>query len=118
MTIRFIQVGVGVRGTHWAQVIRDDPRATVAAYVDVRLDIARQKARDWGQPDTPCFATLAEALNSVASEAVLLVTPPEGHFEQTMLAFEHGRHVLCEKPPAMNVGQAKEMAAEAEKQGE
>ena len=117
MTTRFIQVGVGVRGTHWARVIQDDPRATVAAYVDLRLDVARQKATAWGQPDTPCYASLDEALNSVACEAVLLVTPPEGHFEQTMLAFEHGRHVLCEKPLVEEMDEAIELVRQAENRG-
>jgi predicted dehydrogenase len=118
MTIlRFIQVGVGVRGTHWARVIREDPRATVVAYVDLRLDVAQQKAVEWGQPDVPCYTDLAEALGSIEADAVLLVTPPEGHFEQTMLAFEHGHHVLCEKPLVEEVGQAIELVRQAEKYG-
>lgn len=117
MTIRFIQVGVGVRGTHWSRVIREDPRATVAAYVDLRLDVARQKAAEWGRTDVPCFADLAEALESTEADAVLLVTPPEGHFEQTMLAFEHGCHVLCEKPLVEEMGEAIELVRQAENYG-
>jgi predicted dehydrogenase len=117
MTIRFIQVGVGVRGTHWAQVIRADPQAVVAAYVDLRLDVAQQKAVKWGQPDVPCFTDLAEALDSIEADAVLLVTPPAGHFEQTMLAFEHGYHVLCEKPLVEEMSEAIELVRQAKNRG-
>jgi predicted dehydrogenase len=115
MTIRIIQVGVGVRGAHWARVISQDDRATVVAYVDLRLEVARQKAIEWGQPETPCFANLAEALAAVECDAVLLVTPPEGHFEQTMLAFEHSCHVLCEKPLVETLAEAIELVGQAER---
>ena len=114
MTVRFIQVGVGVRGTHWARVIRDDSRATVVAYVDLRLDIARQKAAEWHQANVPCFADLSEALETVEADAVLLVTPPGGHFDQTMLAFGRGCHVLCEKPLVEKMDEAIELVRQAE----
>lgn len=117
MTIRFIQAGVGVRGAHWARVMRKDPRVTVVAYVDVRLEVAHQKAVEWGHPETPCFADLGEALKIVECDAVLLVTPPEGHFAQTMLAFEHGRHVLCEKPLVEELAEAIELVRQAENRG-
>ncbi len=115
MTIRFIQAGLGVRGAHWARVIQENPQAAVAAYVDVRLEAARQKAAEWGQPDIPCFADLAEALKAVECDAVLLVTPPEGHFQQTLLAFERGRHVLCEKPLVEELAEAIELVGQAER---
>lgn len=117
MTISFIQVGLGVRGIHWARVIRENPQAVVAAYVDLRLDVAHQKALEWGQPDVPCFADLAEALDSTEADAVLLATPPAGHFEQTMLAFEHGHHVLCEKPLVEKIDEALELVRQAEQRG-
>ena len=117
MTVRFIQVGVGVRGTHWARVIQDDPHTVVAAYVDLRLDVAQQKAAEWGQPDVPCFTDLAQALASIEVDAVLLVTPPEGHFEQAMLAFKHGCHVLCEKPLVEEMSEAIDLVRQAENYG-
>jgi predicted dehydrogenase len=117
MSVRFTQVGIGVRGTHWAKVIRDEPRAEVVAYVDLRVDKARKKAREWGQETVPCFANLSEALKSVDSDAVLLVTPPEGHREQASVAFEHDRHVLCEKPLAEELGEAIEIVRQAERHG-
>jgi predicted dehydrogenase len=114
MTIRFIQVGVGVRGAQWARVIRENPQTTIAAYVDIRLEDARQKAAAWGQPEIPCFADLGEALQAVECDAVLLVTPPEGHYQQTLLAFAHACHVLCEKPLVETLAEAIELVGQAE----
>lgn len=46
-------------------------------------------------------------------DLVCITTPPNLHREMTLFAIEHGKHVLCEKPMAMNVAEAEEMAAAA-----
>lgn len=46
---------------------------------------------------------------------VCVTSPPLLHYEQTMYALEQGKHVLCEKPFAMNAKQAEEMLALAKK---
>ncbi len=46
-------------------------------------------------------------------DLVCVTTPPVHHSEMTLFALEHGKHVLCEKPMAMNVVEAEEMAAAA-----
>ena len=50
-------------------------------------------------------------------DLVCITTPPVLHKEMTLLAFEHGKHVLCEKPMAMNVAEAAEMTEAARSAG-
>jgi predicted dehydrogenase len=47
-------------------------------------------------------------------DVVVLVTPTALHHPMAMAAIQAGMHVLCEKPLALNVTQAREMAARAD----
>lgn len=50
-------------------------------------------------------------------DLVCITTPPNLHREMVLFAIEHGKHILAEKPMAMNVAEAEEMTAAAEKAG-
>jgi predicted dehydrogenase len=50
-------------------------------------------------------------------EAVYVATPTHLHHEHVLLAVRAGKHVLCEKPLALNVVQAEEMVAAARQAG-
>jgi len=50
-------------------------------------------------------------------DLVCITTPPDLHREMAVFAAEHGKHILCEKPMAMNASEAAEMTAVAEKAG-
>ena len=50
-------------------------------------------------------------------EAVYVATPHPFHRPNTVLALEAGKHVLCEKPLAVNAGEATEMVRVAREKG-
>ncbi len=49
--------------------------------------------------------------------AVIIATPNVHHAPAALLAVQHGKHVLCEKPLALNQADARAMADAAEKAG-
>jgi predicted dehydrogenase len=49
--------------------------------------------------------------------AVSIITPPGAHHALAVAALRAGKHVLCEKPFALDAGQAREMLGAAEKSG-
>jgi predicted dehydrogenase len=49
-------------------------------------------------------------------ELVIVATPPDSHKDLTLLALNHGSHVLCEKPFMRSVAEADEVIAAAEQQ--
>jgi len=49
---------------------------------------------------------------------VSIVTPPHTHKEIAIAALEAGKHVLCEKPMALNVGETTDMVTAAQRHNE
>lgn len=64
-----------------------------------------------------CFASREELCASPEVDAVFITSPDAMHLADALLAIEHGKAVLCEKPLAMNAGEATEMARAAEAAG-
>ena len=56
-----------------------------------------------------------EVIESPLIDIVDISTPNDSHAEIAIAAAQHGKHVLCEKPLAMNVKQAQAMFAAAQK---
>lgn len=72
---------------------------------------ARENAREYAIPHV--FETPLALCASPEIDAVFVVSPDALHLEHVLLAARHGKHVLCEKPLAMNVGEAERMQAAA-----
>lgn len=68
-------------------------------------------------PGVAHFGSLAELLaQGPAVDAVAFCTPPQGRYELVRQALAAGKHVLVEKPPCANVGEASELVALAARQ--
>ena len=50
-------------------------------------------------------------------DAVIVATPNRFHRDIVVAAAESGRHVLCEKPLALNVAEAEDMLAAVDRAG-
>jgi len=74
-----------------------------------------QKAEAY--PGVKAWARLEEALQDDKVDAVYVASPVFLHAEQTIAALRAGKHVVCEKPVAMNYAEASTMVAEAERAG-
>ena len=107
---------VGVLGTGWgARVSVPAFRAAgwaVAGLWSRRPERAAAEAARLGIP----FAThdADELINCPEIDAVAIHTPPHMHLELCRAAFAAGKHVLCDKPFATNVADARVLAAAAE----
>jgi len=66
---------------------------------------------------TQAFTTLEEALADQQVQAVYVGTPVFLHAPQAISSLRAGKHVLCEKPMAMNETEARRMLAAAEESG-
>jgi len=80
-------------------------------------DVGRAKAyaAEHGIPGV--CGSYAELVGRDDVDVVYNALPPSGHLEWTIAALEAGKAVLCEKPFAMDAGQAKTMVDAAERTG-
>ena len=58
-----------------------------------------------------------QALDDPSVDAVVVATPSEQHCEIVVAAAQAGKHILCEKPMAMNTAECDAMLAAVEKAG-
>ena len=61
--------------------------------------------------------TIAELINRADVDLVDVCTPPDSHLAITMAALDAGKHVLCEKPIALDARQAEELRDRASELG-
>ena len=110
-------LGMGAMGTaHLNMLTKSDPvpRLRVTAVSDTdpkKLDKAVAAAGH----DVEGFADPEELMKSGEVDAVLIATPHYLHPPLAIGAFDHGLHVLSEKPAGVHTKQVKQMNAAAER---
>jgi predicted dehydrogenase len=63
------------------------------------------------------YSSHAELLRECDVDIISIAAPPFTHYEAVLAALAAGKHVICEKPFALNVAQAEEMLAAAGRAG-
>lgn len=104
MTVRILQVGVGIRGGHWAEIVRDHPDTECVGFVDPDPKAA-EKVRRLGGP-ARVYPDLDAALGAVQADAALIVSPSALHADHAIRALDAGLAVMLEKPFALTVPDA------------
>ena len=114
------KVLVGVIGAGFGQVghipgFKACSDAEVVAICDKVQGIAAGAAQKFDIPYV--FTDYREMVQMEELDLVSVATPPYLHHPMVMAALEAGKHVLCEKPMALDAAEAREMYQKAEKAG-
>lgn len=107
-------VGAGGIAQSYVRVFEEISGARITAVADVRPRVANALAEAVRGTAYPSHRALLEDSDV---DAILVCTPPSTHPEIVLQGIEHGRHVLCEKPLAIDVASARAMVAAAEDAG-
>ncbi len=89
------------------RAIQAAPSAELVAIASRDREKAAAWAKEFGIPRF--FGSYEEAVAHEGIEAVYIPLPNELHRPWTIRAAEGGKHVLCDKPLALNAGEAEEM---------
>jgi len=110
--VNWLVVGIGdIARKRVIPAIGSEARSRLYAVLtrDVRKAEAYQGVR--------AFTELGKALSDPAIDAVYVASPVALHAEQTVASLGARKHVLCEKPVAMNFAQAEAMADASRQSG-
>ena len=94
-----------------APALRDLESCDFVGVARERSDLAAAFAREFGARKH--YANWQDLLNDREVEAVYIATPVDLHARQTAAAAAAGKHVLCEKPMALNVAECDRMVMAA-----
>src|SRR6188768_504914 len=117
--LRVAMIGNGFMGAAHSQAWRVAPRffdlpLAPQMAVMVGRDAAKNEllAQKWGWDEAATDYREVVARDDI--DIVDIVTPGDSHAEIAIAALQAGKHVLCEKPLANTVSQARDMAQAAE----
>lgn len=111
-TVHWVVAGVGdIARRRVIPGILAEPRSTLYGLV------TRDRTKSCEYPGTKTWTTIEEAVPDSAIDAVYISLPVAMHANAAIAALRAGKHVLCEKPMALNDAQASSMVAEAQASG-
>ena len=115
-----LPVGIGIIGTGFARTtqipgFRDCMGAKVVAIASRNRDRAEAIAKEFGIEHVS--ADWQELVTHRDVDLVSIVTPPSTHMEIALAALAEKKAVLCEKPMALNAGEAARMVEKANSSG-
>ena len=112
--VRWGLIGATVIGREWMIDAIRQAGGDIVAVMSTDPGRGRDYANEFGIPKA--FGSLPELFSS-GVEAVYIATTNERHRAETMAAAEAGVHVLCEKPLATSLADAREMVAACKSAG-
>lgn len=89
----------------------------MVAFCDLIIEKAEAAAKQYGTPDAKVYTDYKELLADKSIDVVHVCTPNRAHSFITVDALNAGKHVMCEKPMAINVEEAKKMLDAYHKSG-
>ena len=112
-------VRVGIVGTSWwsdtmyLPSLAGSRKAIITSCCGRNKERAHNLAKLWDIPKV--YTDWKTMLNEEPLDALIISTPNDSHCPITLAALEKGLHVLCEKPLALDYGEAQSMAQAAKK---
>ncbi len=116
LRIGIIGCGGIARGKHMP-ALKKIKEVEMVAFCDIIRERAEKAAKEYGVPDAKVYEDYKELLADQTIDVVHVLTPNREHSFITVDALESGKHVMCEKPMAINTEEAQKMLDAAKRTG-
>ena len=109
--LRVAIMGLGSYGTRVAEAMRDCKRAKLVGVVSGTPSKISAWQEKYGIPAKNCYnyENFDQIKDNPDIDAVYVITPNSLHKPFSIRVAKAGKHVICEKPMALNAAEAKEM---------
>lgn len=118
---RLIKVGIigcgGIANGKHMPSLKKVKDCEMVAFCDIVEERAQKAAAAFGTADAKVYTDYKELLKDPAIEVVHVCTPNRSHSFITVDALHAGKHVMCEKPMAINSAEAQKMLDAAKETG-
>lgn len=117
--LRVALLGLGGYASRVAEAMKDSKRAVVAGLVSGTPSKLVSWRAKYNVPEANCFnyETVDQIKNNPDIDAVYIITPNALHKDMAIRIANAGKHVIVEKPMALNAKEAKEMVDACKKAG-
>jgi phthalate 4,5-cis-dihydrodiol dehydrogenase len=114
-TLKVGIVGIGVGATEIIPAIADMDELELVAGADIDPNVLK----GFGElfPGAKLYDSIEKLCADPEVEAIWVSSPNRFHAPHTIMAASNGKHVVVEKPMALNIEQAEQMVEAAEKHG-
>ena len=113
-TLRFGVVGLGNAGGSVLATMKNEVNVEAVAVADLRPHAREAFERDFGGT---AYATMEELCADPNVDAIWVATPNPLHMPHAIMAANAGKHVVVEKPLAVDLKEAEAMIEAADKNG-
>ena len=116
-----IKVGIigcgGIANEKHMPALKCIPEIEIVALCDLIPERAEKATKDFGAEAAAVYTDYKELLKDTSIETIHVCTPNRSHSFITVDALHAGKHVICEKPMAINAVEAKKMLDAAKETG-
>src|SRR6266699_2241602 len=105
MPLRVGMAGLGGAARGVLPSFKDVPGVELAAVADPRP----KALEEFSSLGVKTFESAEAMCASSDVDAIWIATPNEMHMDHVLVAAQNGKHVICEKPMALNLDQAAKM---------
>ena len=116
-----VRVGIigcgGIANGKHMPALKKLPNVEMVAFCDIIEKKAEAAKAKYGTPDAAVYTDYRALLEDKTIDIVHVLTPNRSHSFITVDALEAGKHVMCEKPMAINSAEAQKMLDAAKRTG-
>jgi predicted dehydrogenase len=109
--LRVAIMGLGSYGTRVAEAMKDSKRAKLVGVISGTPSKIKDWQRKYSIPEKNCYnyENFDRIKDNPDIDAVYIITPNALHHDQCIRVAKAGKHVICEKPMAVNAKEGQEM---------